>query len=221
MKRKMSLAIILLLFFLVIMMEIQTQLSKAQETANPIPEDAIRLRILANSDSAADQAVKRQIRDAVNADVEQWVHGLKTAKQARQVIRDHLDEVSATVSSKLADMGLDEEFTVKLGQADFPTKMYGGFVYPAGKYEALVITLGKGTGANWWCVLFPPLCFLDFSNGDAVKPEDEQPKAKETSVKTSTVSHKQETASEPEEPEVKFFLIDLFDDIGHFFSSLF
>ncbi|GGH84030.1 stage II sporulation protein R [Pullulanibacillus pueri] len=244
MKRKMILAFILLLFILVVIMETQTRLSNAKESANPIPEDAIRLRILANSNSAADQSVKRQIRDAVNADVEGWVQHLKTAKQAKRVIRDHLDEVQDTVATKLAKMGLDESFTVKLGQADFPTKMYGGYVYPAGKYEALVITLGQGVGANWWCVLFPPLCFLDFSNGDAVKTDDETHKAEkqaepkkvmdtgkqhkkvedagnqhQTDKVTQKVTDKNE--EESDKPEVKFFLVDLFEGIGNFFSKLF
>ena len=62
----------------------------------------------------------------------------------------------------------NQSVNVDFGQAEFPTKLYGQYLYPAGDYEAMIITLGEGEGANWWCVLFPPLCFLDFSNGTAV-----------------------------------------------------
>ena len=59
----------------------------------------------------------------------------------------------------------------------FPTKVYGNFIYPAGEYEAVLITIGEGEGANWWCVLFPPMCFLDFSSGTAVRKEEHVVKA--------------------------------------------
>ena len=62
-----------------------------------------------------------------------------------------------------------QSVSVRFDRVSFPTKLYGNMVYPAGEYEAVLITLGKGEGANCWCVLFPPLCFLDFSNGEAVK----------------------------------------------------
>ena len=67
---------------------------------------------------------------------------------------------------------------VKFGKVQFPTKLYGQFLYPAGEYQAILITLGSGEGANWWCVLYPPLCFLDFSNGVAVSDGFEEKKAK-------------------------------------------
>lgn len=144
----------------------------------PIPQNAIRLRILANSDSPADQVVKRQVRDAVNADITKWVQDLKTTNQAKKVIRAHMPELERTVEKTLKQAHADSTYKIKLGQADFPTKMYGTFVYPAGKYDALVVTLGDGRGANWWCVLFPPLCFLDFSNSEAVANPKAQAQAK-------------------------------------------
>jgi len=212
MKQKIILSTLLSLFILMIFMEVTQNLSKAENHADKIPEDAIRLRILANSNSASDQAVKRKIRDAVNANVEQWVGELRSVDQAKRVIRSHLDDLRAIVAQELKAMGLNEPFTVKLGKADFPTKMYGGYVYPAGKYEALVITLGEGKGANWWCVLFPPLCFLDFDNGDAVKPDAHGEPAK---------PHRMEaTQKQNDDVKVRFFLVDLFEGIVKFFKSL-
>ncbi|WP_027724002.1 stage II sporulation protein R [Tuberibacillus calidus] len=212
MKQKVILSTLLSLFILMIFMEVTQNLSKAENHADKIPDDAIRLRILANSNSASDQAVKRKIRDAVNANVEQWVGELRSVDQAKRVIRSHLDDLRAIVARELKAMGINEPFTVKLGKADFPTKMYGGYVYPAGKYEALVITLGEGKGANWWCVLFPPLCFLDFDNGDAVKPDAHGEPAKPHHVEASQKQN--------DDVKVRFFLVDLFEGIVKFFKSL-
>jgi stage II sporulation protein R len=184
MKAKRVLAILFILSInLVIFLFWQSSTTRADEKG-PIPRDAIRLRILANSDTPADQTVKRQVRDAVNSRISDWVGGLKTSGQAATVIRGHLPELRQTVARTLRRLHADSTFTIKLGKADFPTKMYGTYVYPAGQYQALVISLGAGRGANWWCVLFPPLCFLDFSNSEAVRPDSaQQPDAADTAVK--------------------------------------
>ncbi|WP_031406640.1 stage II sporulation protein R [Geobacillus vulcani] len=133
-----------------------------------IPDEAIRLRILANSDAAEDQQLKRKVRDAVNAQINGWVAELTSFEEAKRVIRSHLPDIEQTVARVLRNEQSDQTYKVEFGPVHFPTKVYGNYVYPAGTYEAVLITLGEGKGANWWCVLFPPLCFLDFSNSDAV-----------------------------------------------------
>ncbi|MFJ7308439.1 stage II sporulation protein R [Peribacillus frigoritolerans] len=138
------------------------------EDTKVIPDEAIRLRILANSDAEEDQAVKRLIRDEVNEDITKWVEELTSLDEARDVISSHLPDIQATAEAIIKEQGLEQSVKVDFGQAEFPTKLYGQYLYPAGEYEAVIITLGEGDGANWWCVLFPPLCFLDFSNGTAV-----------------------------------------------------
>ncbi|WHY56642.1 stage II sporulation protein R [Peribacillus simplex] len=138
------------------------------EATKVIPDEAIRLRILANSDAEKDQAVKRLIRDEVNEDITKWVEELTSLDEARDVITSHLPDIQATAEAVIKEQGLEQSVKVDFGQAEFPTKLYGQYLYPAGDYEAVIITLGEGEGANWWCVLFPPLCFLDFSNGTAV-----------------------------------------------------
>lgn len=140
----------------------------AAKDAVVIPGQAIRLRILANSDLDKDQALKRDVRDAVNAKISVWVKDLTSIKEARKVIKSKLPEIQTTAEAVVKKEGSKQKVNVKFGKVQFPTKLYGQFLYPAGDYEAILITLGKGEGANWWCVLFPPLCFLDFSNGIAV-----------------------------------------------------
>jgi stage II sporulation protein R len=127
-----------------------------------IPKDAIRLRILANSDKPEDQAVKRKIRDEVNASITKWVQDLTSKEEAKKVIQSHLPDIKRIAEKVIAEEHLDQSVRVELGKVNFPTKLYGQYLYPAGKYEAVLITLGEGQGANWWCVLYPPLCFLDF-----------------------------------------------------------
>ena len=168
----------------------------APSDASLIPEEAIRLRIIANSDSPEDQWLKRKVRDAVTEAVQPWVNSLEDIQEARNVIEDHLPELQKLVNQTIKESGFSysDDAKVELGKVPFPTKMYGQMVYPAGEYEALRITLGAGEGQNWWCVLFPPLCFVDISSGDAVP-----------------------NAVESTEPEVRFFLADLFHKIVSYF----
>lgn len=139
-----------------------------EEDVVVIPNEAIRLRILANSNSEQDQEIKRIVRDRVNAQITEWVSDLTSMEAAREKIIANLDILEATAKEVLEENGVNQKVQIRFGEVDFPTKLYGNFLYPAGKYEAVLITLGEGTGANWWCVLFPPLCFLDFSSGTAV-----------------------------------------------------
>lgn len=181
-----------------------------------IPEEAIRLRILANSDSDEDQALKRKIRDEVNKEITVWVEKLTSIEAARELIQSRLPEIEKIVQSVLLKENKEQEFSVDFDNVSFPTKMYGSYIYPAGDYEAILITLGEGNGANWWCVLFPPLCFLDFSNGQAVQAaeleeEDKSAEAQKTSDELSALIVDEE--EEKEEAEVKFFLVDWFSNL--------
>ncbi|MCM3693048.1 stage II sporulation protein R [Neobacillus niacini] len=142
-----------------------------------IPAEAIRLRILANSDSAQDQELKRKVRDAVNEQITLWVQELTSLEKAKEVLTSKLPEVQNIAEKVVAEQGSKQSVNVEFGKVQFPTKLYGEFLYPAGEYQAILITLGEGKGANWWCVLYPPLCFLDFSNGVAVQSEGFESKA--------------------------------------------
>ncbi|WP_393960042.1 stage II sporulation protein R [Priestia megaterium] len=177
-----------------------------------IPDEAIRLRILANSDGEKDQYVKRLIRDRVNEQITEWVKDLTSVTVARKTIKENLPALETIAKEVLKEEGVNESVHVKFGKVEFPTKLYGQFLYPAGEYEAVLITLGKGEGANWWCVLFPPLCFLDFSNGEAVKapepPEPSEGEPKEEKEKPAASESKpadktDDTSAESKEPAVK------------------
>ncbi|GLI85786.1 stage II sporulation protein R [Rossellomorea marisflavi] len=175
----------------------QEAVTSAQETVM-IPEDAIRLRILANSDRDEDQNVKRLVRDEVNKEITSWVSELQDKEEAKHVIKEGLPQLKEIAQDVLKEEGVSQSVDIEFGKVDFPTKLYGQFLYPAGEYEAVLITLGKGEGANWWCVLYPPLCFLDFSTGNAVSSQGFETKV-EASGKEVTTADDRVMA----EPEVK------------------
>lgn len=173
-----------------------------------IPNEAIRLRILANSDSEKDQEIKRQVRDVVNAEITKWVEEITSKEEARAIIQSKLPEIQKLAEGVLIESQVKQNVITEFGKVNFPTKLYGEFIYPAGEYEAILITIGEGKGANWWCVLFPPLCFLDFSNGVAVSEGfEEESKEKEKEKEKVFVAEDEEPA------KVKFFIIELFDKI--------
>nr|WP_077215077.1 stage II sporulation protein R [Bacillus dakarensis] len=207
---------------------------KNEVTANDvqvIPNEAIRLRILANSDSSQDQEIKRQVRDAVNAEITKWVEELTSVEDARNLLRAKIPEIQKIAQEVLEQQGVQQSVQSQFGTVQFPTKLYGEFLYPAGEYEAILITLGEGKGANWWCVLFPPLCFLDFSNGVAVsegfdeEEEQKEEKEKEDSKEENDSKEEKEDKEEKEEQppvyvkedeesvKVKFFLVEIFQKI--------
>lgn len=116
------------------------------------------------------------------------------------MVRGHLPELNKLVGQELKNRGLTYDYNVELATVPFPTKMYGKLIYPAGDYEAVRVTLGKGEGQNWWCVLFPPLCFVGGKNGDVA----------EKNVTASNEQAGQGSESEgTTEPEVRFFLWDM------------
>ncbi len=209
-----------------------------EEDVVVIPNEAIRLRILANSNSEQDQEIKRIVRDRVNAQITEWVSTLTSMEAAREKIIANLDILEATAKEVLEENGVNQKVQIDFGEVDFPTKLYGNFLYPAGKYEAVLITLGEGTGANWWCVLFPPLCFLDFSSGTAVSDGFED-KGKNVSddTKIDLTTHKEKkndvtaksnsddqsneqlyVEENEEDVEVKFFLVEFIENIFDLFK---
>ncbi|EOR24112.1 stage II sporulation protein R [Niallia alba] len=221
------------LFVLILSTIMSLYIPKNEVTANSeviIPNDAIRLRILANSDKEEDQALKRKVRDAVNEQITNWVSELTSKEAAKDLLKEKLPEIQEIAERVVEEEKANQAVNVTFDKVDFPTKLYGEFLYPAGQYDAILITLGEGEGANWWCVLFPPLCFLDFSNGVAVsdgfeeeKKEEKAEKKEEETTKEKAVKEerKAEEKQDPvfvegekeEEVEVKFFLVELWEKI--------
>lgn len=139
----------------------------AQASGSDENTNILRLHVIANSDTAADQAVKLKVRDAVLACVEPG----GSAEETENFLLRHGKELQAAVETTLRDNGFSYGSQLMLGRYEFPDRSYAGTVYPAGEYKALRVVLGAGGGHNWWCVLFPPLCIVSDAETVETRPD--------------------------------------------------
>ena len=135
------------------------------------PDDLIRLHVLANSDHPDDQTVKLKVRDAVIEYLTPHLAGAIDSADARRIVSEQEEALEAVVRDTVAEAGADYPVRLDTGRFEFPIRAYGGLVLPAGRYEAVRILLGEAEGKNWWCVLFPPLCFVSGTQTTAVTPQ--------------------------------------------------
>lgn len=126
-----------------------------------IPKDSIRIRIIANSNSLVDQNEKNIVRDKIQIFLEEILKDVNTKEETKSILYSNLDNIDNLINDTLKEINSNVSYNIKLGNNYFPKKEYKGTTYESGLYESLVITLGKGEGNNWWCVLFPPLCLME------------------------------------------------------------
>jgi stage II sporulation protein R len=134
--------------------------AKAEELVE-IPDEAIRIRVIGNSDSEYDQEKKQEIRKEVQLYMQNLLKNSKNTEEARNIINDNLKNINNELDNYLTQINYDKDYTINFGLNYFPEKEYKGIKYKEGLYESLLITLGEGKGKNWWCVLFPPICLLE------------------------------------------------------------
>lgn len=130
----------------------------ALRTQEQLADRVVRLHVLANSDSEADQALKLQVRDAVLSRAEALLSQSEDREEAEALLREHLEDFEQVAAAVIAEEQYDYPVAVELEDAQFPTREYDGFTLPAGEYLALRVLIGAAEGRNWWCVVFPPLC---------------------------------------------------------------
>ena len=131
-----------------------------------IPQEAIRIRVIANSNNDEDIKVKEIVKDNLNIEINKLLIDAKTINEARYIIEMNLSNIESIVLNVLKSLNYNKEFKINYGMNLFPEKEFKGIKYENGYYESLVITLGEGKGNNYWCVLYPPLCLLDNSKKD-------------------------------------------------------
>lgn len=124
-----------------------------------IAEKVLRFHVLANSDSEADQAVKQKVRDSVGRLMAPRLAESEDLKETETIVRQAMDEIVEVATQTLEENGYTYGACARIAQVEFPVKTYGEYTFPAGKYEALQVILGEGEGHNWWCVLYPNMCF--------------------------------------------------------------
>lgn len=137
----------------------------AEKVNQDLSDSMIRLHIVANSDSIQDQSLKYRVRNAVIDYMTEKMHGLMDKSDATAFINSHLREIEQIANSVIIQEGLKEHVKASFGKYPFPSKQYANMVLPAGFYDALKIEIGDAKGQNWWCVMFPPLCFTEDTKG--------------------------------------------------------
>ena len=156
-----SLLVFLLLFIFVCI----SAYSYVSAVSYDIADSVFRLHVIANSDSTEDQELKYLVRDALLEYMNTITKNTTSKEEAIEIANEHLDDFYNIAEKTINDAGYNYSVNITIGKYNFPTKNYGDVSLPAGAYDALRVEIGESAGHNWWCVMFPPLCFVDVSSG--------------------------------------------------------
>ena len=144
--------------------------SYVNAVSSNLADSVFRLHVIANSDSEEDQNLKYKVRDSLIEYMNTLTNDMNTKDEVIEIAKEHLEDFKNIAQNVVNENGYDYEVNVEIGNFSFPTKTYGDISFPAGFYDALRVKIGKAEGQNWWCVMFPPLCFVDVTSG--VVPEE-------------------------------------------------
>lgn len=201
-KTFMILSILLILFFIV------TAYSYATNISEGLSENIFRLHILANSDSEDDQNLKLKVRDAVLEYMKTLTDDMSDKQAVIELSKKHLQDFKEIAEDVIRKNGYDYSVNIQIGNFYFPTKYYGNISLPAGNYDALKIEIGEANGQNWWCSLFPPLCFVSVSSGVVDEEGEEYLKENLSDEEFEIIS------SSSSEIEFKFKIVELMNKKG-------
>ncbi|WP_304341087.1 stage II sporulation protein R [Metaclostridioides mangenotii] len=175
--RKMRLVVLILGLVSVITImtvTISGEALKINNISKNYKEKLIRFHVIANSDSDEDQALKLKVRDEIISYLQPKLEKSKSIEESEKIIKSEYENLTNISNKVIVENGYDYNVKVGITYSKFPTKQYSNMVLPAGEYKALKVVIGKGEGKNWWCVMFPPLCFVDEENGVIDKETDEK-----------------------------------------------
>ena len=143
------------------------------DSCEELYDDVLRVHILANSDSAADQSLKLAVRDRVVSECSVFYDGCDGKEKAMEITAAHLSEIEAVAEDEIRSRGFDYPVRASVSEAYFNTRYYEDFTMPAGWYDALRLEIGGAAGANWWCVIYPSLCVGAACSGEMEDKLDE------------------------------------------------
>lgn len=159
---KRNLLILILLFGIFLTLSAS---SYAQEVSSDLSSSVFRLHVIANSDSKDDQELKYKVRDALISYMNSLSMNLSNKEEVINCAQSHLEDFKNIAKDVIVENGYNYDVNVEIGNFEFPTKTYGDISFPSGYYDALRVKIGSASGQNWWCVMFPPLCFVDVTSG--------------------------------------------------------
>lgn len=200
---------ILIIIFLFFIYTLISAFSYADTVSRDLSQSVFRLHVIANSDNENDQSLKYKVRDNVLSYMNNLCLDIKSKEKSIEIVKNHQDDFYKIAKQTIIDNGYDYDVSIKIGVFDFPTKQYGDISFPAGSYDALRIEIGESKGQNWWCVMFPPLCFVDMTSG--VVP-DESKKTLESSL-SSEEEYLLINDNKSDDIQFKFKLVELFQNV--------
>lgn len=212
MKKKLN--FILILTILIFLYIVLLSFNYSQAISYNLSDSVFRLHIIANSDSAADQELKLKVRDNIIEYMNTLTSSSSDKKNVISMVNTHLDSFKEIALNTIKENGYNYDVNIEIGNFHFPTKSYGDISFPAGNYDALKIEIGNAIGQNWWCVLFPPLCFVNSSTG--VVPDDSKNTLKENinSESYEIISEGNNSNDNTSDIKIKFKIIEFFNNFG-------
>ena len=196
---------LLLLFSLFLSL---SAVSYAKSVSKDLQKNIFRLHVLANSNTDEDQALKYKVRDSLISYMDNICSNLEKKEEVINVAKAHLEDFKQIALNVIKENGYNYNVDVEIDNFEFPTKEYGDISLPAGYYDALRVKIGKAEGKNWWCVMFPPLCFVDVTSG--VVPDESKENLKEN------LSDEDYSIISDDAPitKFKFRIVELFKNFG-------
>ncbi len=212
MKKKLN--FILILTILIFLYIVLLSFNYSQAISYNLSDSVFRLHIIANSDSSADQELKLKVRDKIIEYMNTLTSSSSDKKDVISIVNNHLDSFKEIALNTIKENGYNYDVNIEIGNFHFPTKSYGDISFPAGNYDALKIEIGDAIGQNWWCVLFPPLCFVNSSTG--VVPDDSKNTLKENinSESYEIISEGNNSNDNTSDIKIKFKIIEFFNNFG-------
>ena len=208
-KKNSKLGIILTLILLLIIYTIICAFSYVQAVSTDISNSVFRLHVLANSNSDADQALKYKVRDNLLKYMNGLCSNFTSKDEAIKIVTEHQDEFKQVALDTIYNEGYSYDVKINIGNFEFPTKQYGDISLPAGYYDALRVEIGEAKGRNWWCVMFPSLCFIDVSSGFVPEESKEELQKVLSDEEYSLISDSSNSSI-----KFKFKLLELFANNG-------
>ena len=150
-----------ILFFLLFIYVLICTTSYTNAVCKDISDSVFRLHVIANSNSSEDQNLKYLVRDNILKYMNSITKDVNDKNEIIEIVTNNLNNFKQIAQDTVYENGFNYEVTVEIGNFDFPVKTYGDISFPPGNYDALRIKIGNANGENWWCVMFPPLCFID------------------------------------------------------------
>ena len=182
--------------------------SYASSISSDLSKSVFRLHVIANSDSDEDQSLKLQVRDKLLDYMNSITANVSSKDDAIKIAQDHQKDFQIIAEQTILDKGYSYPVTVEIGNYEFPTKHYGDITLPSGYYDALRVKIGDACGHNWWCVMFPPLCFVDVTSGIVPESSKDQLKENMSSEDYSIISNDNSLT------EFKFKIVELFKNFN-------